>query len=219
VNGRRLRPFVLGAAALVVVLLVASQLLLPGIAERRVRGMLEDVGNVQSVEVSAFPALKLLAKHADRVEVHMTSYASSPRRLTSLLAQAKNVDEVDGTADRVAVSLVRLRDGRLRKRGDALTGSALLEVPSLLRALPPGFDVRLVDDGPERGVVVEGQVAGVRGRARVQAADGAIVVAPDFLLGALATVTVFRDGRVAVTDLRSAPAAGGLRVTVRGRLG
>ena len=50
-------------------LAVASQLLLPGLAERRLRSELGEVGTVERVDVSAFPAVKVLAGRADRIVV------------------------------------------------------------------------------------------------------------------------------------------------------
>nr|MBA3328898.1 hypothetical protein [Solirubrobacterales bacterium] len=71
---RRPRPPViaLAVAGVVVVALVAAQLALPTLAERRVADGLERLGTRPDVDVSAFPAFKLLfGGGADRVEIDM----------------------------------------------------------------------------------------------------------------------------------------------------
>jgi hypothetical protein len=55
-------------------------------------------------------------------------------------------------------------------------------------------------------------------RARLTARDGALVVAPEGLLGGLGTLTVFRDSRVKVTQVGSRPGSDGFTLTAAGRL-
>jgi hypothetical protein len=78
----------LGVAGLVVVLLVVGQLVLPGIAAQRLRDRLGRSGRVLEVQVSAFPALKLLWHHADSVVVRMASYRAAPSDLPGTIDQA-----------------------------------------------------------------------------------------------------------------------------------
>ena len=58
-----------GTAAAVVLLLVLAQLLLPGLAARRIRTRVGRYGTVKSVSVSAWPAVKVLWGDADAVTV------------------------------------------------------------------------------------------------------------------------------------------------------
>lgn len=51
---------VVAAIVVVLALLVIAQLVLPGVAERRVREELEQLGTASDVQVSSFPAVKLL---------------------------------------------------------------------------------------------------------------------------------------------------------------
>lgn len=60
-----MRRALLAAAGILVLGLVAAQLLLPGIAERKLRSDLQANGSNVHVEVEAFPAVKLLWKRAD----------------------------------------------------------------------------------------------------------------------------------------------------------
>src|SRR5213595_148133 len=96
--------------AVLVLLAVAAQLLLPGIAENRVRDRLAHDGRVESVHVSAFPAVKLLWGKADRVTVRMASVRMGTGRLGHLLASTGDAGRVDATARELDVLSLRLRD-------------------------------------------------------------------------------------------------------------
>ena len=96
------RLALLSTVILVAALLVLSQLLLPGIAARRLRDQLSRSGQVTAVEVHAFPALKLLWRHADRVVIRMQSYAtSSSGELGTNLNQIGGVGSLDASAAEV----------------------------------------------------------------------------------------------------------------------
>ncbi|MEA2480315.1 MAG: hypothetical protein QOJ07_2237, partial [Thermoleophilaceae bacterium] len=56
-------------------------------------------------------------------------------------------------------------------------------------------------------------------RARLSARDGAVVIAPEGLLGGLGSLTVFKDRRVQVTEVGSKLGNGGFTLTAAGRLG
>ena len=58
-----------GTAGAIVAVLVLAQLLGPAIAARVVRGKVARSGTVHSVKVTAWPAVKLLWRHADEVTV------------------------------------------------------------------------------------------------------------------------------------------------------
>ena len=88
---RRLAAF--GGLAAVLVLFGLAQLILPGIAEQRLRDQLGPHGTVLRVEVHAFPAIELLWHQADRVVIRMASYRSSGAELSSsLLGQVTDAD-------------------------------------------------------------------------------------------------------------------------------
>jgi hypothetical protein len=55
-------------------------------------------------------------------------------------------------------------------------------------------------------------------RARLSARDGALVIAPEGLLGGLGSLTVFRDSRVHVSAVGSKLGADGFTITASGRL-
>src|SRR2546423_13547039 len=105
------------ALAALVLLAVVAQVVLPGLAENRVRDRLAHDGRVESVQVSAFPAVKLLWGKADRVTVRMASVRTGVGRLGSLIGRTADADRLDGSTRELDVLTLRLRDARLHKRG------------------------------------------------------------------------------------------------------
>ena len=213
----------IAAAAVLVVLagLVAAQLLLPGIAENRLRDRLARDGHVDSVHVSAFPAVKLLWGHADRVTVHMASVRTGTGRLGHLLASTGDAGRVDATARELDVLSLRLRDAKLRKRDGRLEGEATVTDADLRAALPAGFDVRPVASGNGQ-LVLRGSVtlfgATVTANAVLLAQDGKLRIAPDVPFGGFAALTVFDDPHIHVDGVGARGVPGGFVVTARGRL-
>lgn len=202
-------------------LLVASQLVLPGIAERRLRERLERVGTVTGVDVDAFPALTLLWDRADRVDVRMSDSTARRTRLADLLDRTRRAGEVDARVERVRIGLLSLRDLRLRKRGDALRAQASVDEADLRAALPDGLDVRPVAAGGGQ-LVFEGtaRLLGRRLRARavVTAHGGRLLLSPAVPFGGLLTVTVFQDRRIAVDDVGARARRGGFTLTASATL-
>jgi LmeA-like phospholipid-binding len=213
----------IAAVAVLVVLagLVAGQLLLPGIAENRLRDRLARDGHVDSVHVSAFPAIKLLWGHADRVTVRMANVRTGTGRLGHLLASTRDAGRVDATARELDVLSLRLRDAKLRRRDGRLEGEATVTDADLRAALPPGFDVRPVASGNGQ-LVLRGSVtlfgATVTANAVLLAQDGRLKIAPDVPFGGFAALTVFSDPRVHVDGVGARGVPGGFVVTARGRL-
>jgi hypothetical protein len=202
--------------------LALGQVLLPRLAAASLRERLSHSGEVDHVEVHAFPAIELLWHSADRVVVRMRSYRASSAQVAGELGRSAAADKLDFSASKLSTGLLTLRDAVLRKRGVRFEGEGRVTEADLRAALPPGFDVRPVaaDAG---GLVLEGSAnvlgASVRLQARVRAADGRLVVQPEGLpFGGLATLTVFSDRRIAVDGVGARPAADGFVVTARGRL-
>src|SRR4051794_40816918 len=86
-------------AGVVLAVLVVAQLVLPRIAENRVRSDLERHGTGVDVSVSAFPAVKLLWHKADKVDVTVADYRPGPprsgRSLADDLASTKDSSKLD----------------------------------------------------------------------------------------------------------------------------
>jgi hypothetical protein len=208
----------------VILLLVLAQLILPGIAEQRLRDRLSHSGQVLSVEVHAFPAIELLWHHADRVVVRMQQYHSNSGHLGSLLAQAGDVDTLDASAAQVSAGLLTLRDATLRKRGSHLTGSAQVREQDLRSALPILNSVQpIASAGGQLTLRGTATVLGVTATvdATVAAQNGQLVVQPNVPLGSLATITVFSNPHLAVEDVGANTAsatASGFSVFASGRI-
>jgi hypothetical protein len=209
---------VIALIGLLVAALVGGQLALPRVAERRLSDDLAQSGEVRKVSIDAVPALKLLFHRADRVEIDMAEVrAGSAGRLAQMLRRTKATDELDAKVDLVLLGPLRLHAVGLRKRDDRLTGEATLSEAELAAALPSQLRLRPVED-PAGELVLEGAVGPISARARLTARDGALVVAPEGLLGGLGALTVFRDSRIEVTDVGSQVGDGGFTLTAAGRL-
>ncbi len=209
-----MKRIALGVAA---VLLVASQLLLPRLAESRLRSELAPLGEVVSVHVSAWPALKLLVERADSVDVRLRSATLGAGDLADQLAGTSRTGSLDARVDTATLGPLTLRDVSLIKEDDSLTGSASLTDADLAAALPVDLGLRPVSSA-DGALVMEAQVGPVAVRARLSASGGALVIAPDGLLGGFASVRVFDDPRVRVVSVGATSDAAGFTVVARARL-
>src|ERR1700759_4031442 len=215
------RIIAIATAGVVILVLVVGQLLLPGIAADRLKDRLSESGNVISVEVHAFPAIKLLWNHADRVVVRMGRYQSAAGALGDLLGQTSGVGSVDASAQEFSSGLLTVRNAALRKRGNQLVGTALVTEADLRRAVPILQSVVPVESADGR-LTLRGTASlfGVTATvdATASASSGNLVVAPDVPFGGFATITVFSDPHVEVHSVGATSAPGGFRVTATGTL-
>ena len=207
----------LALLGLLVTALVGGQLALPRVAERRIGHDLEKTGDVRRVSVEALPAFKLLVKRADRVEIEMAEARAGAGKLAQLLRRTSGAREVDARVDLVRVGPLQLRGVALRKDHNRLSGEASLSDSDLATALPSRLALRPVEV-PAGQLVLEASAGVVTVRARLSARDGALVIAPEGLLGGLGSVTVFKDSRVHVSDVGSKVGADGFTLTASGRL-
>jgi hypothetical protein len=209
------------AIAVVVVVIAATQLILPRFAASDLRARLEREGEVLSVKVSAFPAIQLLWHHADSVSVKLADYQSAPGDVPGLLEEATNVGRLNVSIGTLRSGLLTLHDVTLTKRGSELIGSARVDEADLRAALPVIDSVTPVSssDGQLR---LRG-TAGAFGisatvTAVVTARDGKLVVVPSGLLGGFVNVTVFSDPDIYVQAVSGTAISGGLTVSVRAEL-
>ncbi len=221
-----MRRILLVAAGIVIVVLIASQLLLPGIAASQLRSELEANGSNVDVEVKAFPALKLLFKRADRVTVDVSDYNSGGEgegtSIADLLARTKAVGELDVHVRVLEDRLLRIQDVRLRKEGDTLVADVALRTVDVDAALPA--NLRVTGGSDDEGISVAGVTSVFGSEISAQAKilvddEGRIVLRPEGIpLASLVTVPVFSDERIAVETIGARPTADGFAVTARGRL-
>src|SRR5215471_13380710 len=101
---------VLIAAAVVLLVLVVAQLLLPGIAAQELRDNLEQSGTVLEVKVSSFPAIKLLWHRADSVVVRMGRYRAPVSRLAQTLDGAGDATSLDASAQEFDIGPITLQN-------------------------------------------------------------------------------------------------------------
>ena len=126
----------LAVLAVVVVLLVVAQLVLPSIAESSLRDRLSRSGRVISVEVDAFPAITLLWHQADHVVIRMATYHSTTAHLSGQLSSLGDADRLDASVNVLTTGLLTVHDATLTKRGDQLTASARVTQADLRAAVP-----------------------------------------------------------------------------------
>ena len=186
----------IGAGVAIVVLLVLAQLLAPGIAARVVRGKVEQYGSVKSVQVKAWPAVKLAWRHADEVRVSAGRLKFEPEQAVALLKEAKGTDRVRASVESVEVGGLRLTDAKLEKHGSELRAEAVIGEEDIKRALPEGFEgARVKIKGGKVEVRANGWVFGVGAsvNAVAQAEEGKLVARPTGLLLSALKLTLFES--------------------------
>ncbi|HTX30665.1 MAG TPA: hypothetical protein VMD09_04725 [Solirubrobacteraceae bacterium] len=206
---------------LVLVLLVIPQLVLPGIAAHQLRDRLSQSGTVLKVEVDAFPAIKLIWHHADKVVVRMGTYRSSATKLSNTLGEVGDAGTLDASANTLSAGLLTLRQATLTKSGNQLSASALITQADLRASFPVLDGVQPVaSSGGQLTLQGTATVFGVTATAdaTVRPQNGALVVSPDVPFGGLATITLFQSPSIAVDSVAAAPAPGGFRLTAEAHL-
>ncbi len=207
---------VLAAAGFVLLILVVAQLLLPGIAAQELRNNLAQSGTVLEVEVSSFPAIKLLWHRADRVVVRMGRYRAAVSDLGDTLAGAVDAHSLDASAGELDLGPLTLRDATLRKRGGELTGSATVTQANLRSTVFFLDNVEPIASANGR-LTLRGTASflGLKATvdATVAAQDGALVVAPNVPFGGIATLTLFSNPHVRVQSVGATSVPGGFRVS------
>jgi hypothetical protein len=193
---------VLLAAALLV--LVLAQVFLPRIAASRISSRVGRYGSVQSVSVTAWPAIELLWGSADEVRVSAGDLALTPSQSAALLAQARGTASLDVTARSVREGSLLLRRARLRKRGSLLAGEGLVTAGDVAAALPAGVRIALLGSGGGRVAVrVGGGLFGLHGSLDAVAgpSGGRLVAHPRSGPLEGLRVTLFSDPRIRVEQV------------------
>lgn len=217
------RLIVLLVAGAALVLLVA-QVALPPIATHRISSRVGRYGTLESVSVSAWPAIELLWGRADSASVRARRLRLSTSQAAKLLWEARGLEHIDLTASGLQLGRLRLSDARLRKRGRSITAEATISEADVRAALPTGVSVQLL--GSEAGNVrlrASGGLFGVGPAVSAVAgpSEGRLVVRPLVpVLGTL-TLTLFADPHVYVVGVAASALAGrprSYRLSVTARL-
>ncbi len=116
-GGLSAKRLLLSLAGVVLAVLVLAQLLLPKIAASEISSRVARYGSVESVKVSAWPAVKLLWGQADSVRVKARSLALEPAQAAKLLWESRDVASEDLSAETVRVGSLQLSDATLHKHG------------------------------------------------------------------------------------------------------
>lgn len=216
------RLIAIAVAAIVLLALVLAQLLLPGIAADQLRDRLSAHGKVESVSVSAFPAIELLWHDADKVVVRMASYRSGTAKLSSLLDDATGVGTLDASANILTAGLLTVHDATLSKRGDQLTATASVSESDLRGAIPFLQSVTPVaSNNGQLTLQGTGSLGGFTGSidATVEAQNGKLVLVPQIpLVGSLLTFTLFSDPHVSIEGVGATSTPTGFNVSAHARL-
>lgn len=194
-----------------VLLLVAAQLILPRIAASVISSRVGRYGRVESVRVSAWPAVKLLWGSVDSVKVKAGSLAIEPGQAAKLLWEARDTARMEVMAESVRVGSLRLSDASLTKRGSSLRAQARASEGDVRGALPAGLSLQLVrSEGGEVEVQASGGLFGVGAslNAVAQASEGKLVAHPLGLLVEGLRLTLFSDPHVYVEGVGASMSSG-----------
>jgi hypothetical protein len=184
----RIAALLLGAA---LVLLIASQLALPAIAEREVVSRLERNGGTAKASLGAFPALRLFFDDGDSLEVEGAGLELEPGRGGEALERLDGFDEV-------RISLEQLRAGPLDVRSFELVRG---EGDDAYRLRMQG-ETSAVEVGRFLGTRAGGPFGGALGEIAAGSLPGGAATLPVDLEAAVDS----RDGRIDVDRARGSVA-------------
>ena len=204
-----MRRFAIGLAVGLVALLVLSQLLLPPFLEERVAGRITEDGGSADVELSAFPAVRLLWGDGKRFEVHGRGLRFVPGRGEQVFSRLDGFEEVRVEVrgldvqgvDASRFTLTRLREGdpyRLSMRGQ-VTGRDAIELIGSEAAGPLGGIAgglagrALPGAGTELPLTVDADLASRGGRAEVLHTDATVAGLPAGPIAELVVSAVVKD--------------------------
>jgi hypothetical protein len=212
-----------GAVAAVLLALVLAQILLPKIAASMISSKLARYGRVQSVSVTAWPAIKLLWGSADSVTVRVRSIGMSTHQAASLVWEGRGADELVMTAASAKVGPLQLERVSFSKHADKLSAQAVASAADVSAALPAGVSVTLVrSEGGTVQVQASGGLFGVSASIDAVAGpqEGRLVARPLGLLLGGFRLTLFADPHVQVEGVGASalPAESGgyaLQMTAR----
>jgi hypothetical protein len=180
---RRIVVVLLGALA---ALIVASQLFLPGIAERRAEHRLERHGGTAKVSMSALPAARLLFHDGDSLKVRGSGLQLDTEERGDDLERMDGFDEVSVELDQLTAGPLHVssfdlergegeRDYRMRMRGS----TSAADIGSFLGGILGGLAGGSLPGGSAQVPVnVKAVVVSRDGNVRVRSATGTIAGVP-----------------------------------------
>ncbi len=200
-GGRSLSRIALYVLLGLLAVLVLAQLLLPRIAASVISSRVGRYGKVESVSVSAWPAVRLLWGSVGSVRVKAKSLTMEPEQAAKLLWESRDTSSMDVSAEHMKVGSLQVTDASLHKRGNTLSGQASATETAVKAALPEGFAVRLLrSEGGQVEVQASGGLFGIGASVNAvgMASEGKLVAHPlGFLVGGI-RLTLFSDPHVYV---------------------
>jgi hypothetical protein len=196
---------------ILVVLIVASQLLLPVVAVHVLRGRVGKYGPVLSAHIHAVPAIELLWGSAQSASVHTGALHMTVEQGVQLLHEGSAVGTVTASSSSVQAGPWQLSAVQMTKHGSSVQLQATLTEADLRAALPGGVQVQGISVGQEGQpeVTVGGELFGVSATvvAVVTPWQGELVAEPRGLLslGGLARITLFSDPHLHVQTFTLTP--------------
>ncbi len=214
----RARRIALATGGPLALLVVLAQAVLPGVVADRARAKVAKYGTVESVSVSAFPAIELLWGSVDSVSLRARDLTVSLEQVATLLWEARNVGSVNATVRSATLlapgspSGLSASDVHVLKRGSSVTATANLTQAQLDQSLPGGLGAQLLGSGPG-GVTVRasGALFGIRASidVLVRPLEGRVVAEPIGVpFGSLASITLFSDPHVQVNSIAAGAVPG-----------
>jgi len=196
----KLRVGLILAAIVIVVLLVASQLVIPGLVASFVEDRLTEDGGRAEVSVSAFPALRLLFDDGDRIEVDASELQLERAERQDALGRLDGFDEVDveiGGSELGPVTLERVRltrrsrDRPYRLEADGDTSPAdVVSFGAGALGIPGGGLAGLAFSDTPVPVALDVELKTRDGRADVISGGGTVAGLPTGPLGELITEAI-----------------------------
>ena len=204
-----MRRFAIGLVVGVLALLVLSQLLLPPFLEERVASRITEDGGSADVELSAFPAVRLLWGDGKRFEVRGRGLKFVPGRGEQVFSRLDGFEEVRVEVrgldvqgvDASRFTLTRLREGdpyRLSMRGQ-VSGREAIELIGSEAAGPLGgiagglAGSALPGAGTELPLTVDADLVSRGGRADVVHTDATVAGFPAGPIAELVVSAVVKD--------------------------
>ncbi len=197
-----------GVFVAVVLLLVLAQIFLPLAAERVLRDRIKPYGTLQSVSISAWPAVQLLWGKANSASATADSLHMTATQMSKLVWESRRVHNLNFTAHRFALKVpglpndLVLRNVATRKHGSSMSLHATLTQANLTAVLPSGVAVQPVaSGGGQVEVHATGALFGLQASisALVRPLEGRLVAEPRGLpFGGFTTITLFEDPHLKV---------------------
>jgi hypothetical protein len=216
---------VVGVISAIVLLLVLTQLFVPGIAAQQIKKQVDKYGTVESVSVHAFPAIELAWK-AGSATVKIKTITVTPKQAVELLEETKKIDELDMYMKNLTLKVpeegakpvtLNVNTVKVHKNGNAIFAHASIPNAQLKNALPGGFEAAPVENKEGKfELSLKGGFLEGTDKAIVDGHNGKIQAEIAETGGE--SLTLFSDHRVSVGAIRASLAGAETKLTLAAKL-